>query len=1092
MVSPHTNGCPEPEVLAAYVDRGLSLSERARVDAHLASCPQCIALVAGVARTVEELSVLRPNVAVTAEAPPLITRRSVAGVLAAAAAVIAVLATPALVRPWLERDPGLVSLVESVGEQRSVLGRLTGGFPHAPLGAPSAGGQDGRPAGTDRVQLAAGRIRESFGERKTPSQLHAIGVSQLLAGQYDDAALSLLAASREQPANAQYLSDVAAVQIERARLGLRPDDLPRALAAADRARRLDPSLKEAWFNRALAASALSLTAEAKSAWTEYLKRDSTSPWAGEAKKRLDELSSPSRAAAWTVMEGRLQSAFDASTADEAVRTQTTEARNFIENGLIVSWANAVLAGNSGDDELDRVRVMAAAMQRVAGDSLYADAVAAIDRSAVRGRSAVTDLAQIHRDYATAAAAFADDLFATSGSLLSNVRSRFASAGSPFAHRATLDLGAVAYFTGRSSEVERSQVDLLHVARVAHYSNIATRIAWQQGLAAFAQGRLAETQARYEETLAGFAAMGDAEGVANAHNLLAALFDYLGDASSAWQHRTAAFEGLSISRSPRFKYSLLAAAVPSIRVDSPETALSVQDAAVTAAEQWGLDAAVADAKAQRASLLNSLGRYEDADRAINDAKQSLKRVPDPVRRSRIEVAVLSAESDLYRRRSPEAAVAAATRAISIVEQRHDRLRIAQLNLRLAKANLALGRTAEARLALDRGLAAFNEERAASTEIRPISALDESWQLLDASMQLSLQQKDYKRAFALSEAARMRSASEAKKFGEPDLNALQQALQPDEAILALNQFDDQLAVWVIRRDAVNVTTRAISRQSAQQLIARQQDEISQAAITTTAGRELYNEIVRPVRSQLTGATRLIFIPDMTFQDAAFAAFYNPTSGRFILEDVTVRMSPSGAAFAASVSGDRGNIVEPLIFDGSRNSDATAITAVYGKSQRRSGAEATRERLFNDAANRRIVHLSAQTSSNQSYPFLSQIVVSDEPGVPHSGMILGSDIAQRVLPHTGVVVLDDSSAAPSHRGEGTSSVARAFMTAGVSAVVGSLPGADEAATRDLLIGFHREMSKGVSAEQALSQVQRNAIKQNGRRLGAWTALVIYGSDR
>ena len=101
--------------------------------------------------------------------------------------------------------------------------------------------------------------------------MHALGVSQLLAGRYDDAAQSLLAASREQPANAQYLSDVAAVQLERARLGLRPDDLPRALAAADRARRLDPSLKEAWFNRALAASALSLTAEAEAAWTEYLQ-----------------------------------------------------------------------------------------------------------------------------------------------------------------------------------------------------------------------------------------------------------------------------------------------------------------------------------------------------------------------------------------------------------------------------------------------------------------------------------------------------------------------------------------------------------------------------------------------------------------------------------------------------------------------------------------------------------------------------------------------------------------------------------------------------------------------------------------------------
>src|SRR5687768_4982683 len=307
MVDPHTNGCPEPEVLAAYVDRGLSLSERARVDAHLASCPQCIALVAGVARTVEELSALRPDGATTVEATPLVTRRSIAGALAAAAAVIAVLAAPALVRSLVERDSGLVSLVESGNEHRSVLGRLTGGFPHAPLGAPSAGGQDGRAAGADRVQLTAGRIRESFGERATPSQLHARGVSQLLAGRYDDAVQSLLAASREQPANARYLSDVAAVQLERARLGLRPDDLPRALAAADRARYLDPSLQEAWFNRALAATAMSLTADARNAWTEYLKRDSTSPWAAEARKRLDELARPSRAEAWVAMEGRLQS-----------------------------------------------------------------------------------------------------------------------------------------------------------------------------------------------------------------------------------------------------------------------------------------------------------------------------------------------------------------------------------------------------------------------------------------------------------------------------------------------------------------------------------------------------------------------------------------------------------------------------------------------------------------------------------------------------------------------------------------------------------------------------------------------------------------
>src|SRR5204863_9718061 len=121
MVDPHVNGCLEPEVLAAYVDKGLSLTERARVNSHLASCPQCVALVAGVVRTVADVSAHLPGLDATAEHAPWLTRR-LAGVLTAAAAVIAVVLGPSLVRPWFDRDSGLVNLVEGVGEQRSVLG----------------------------------------------------------------------------------------------------------------------------------------------------------------------------------------------------------------------------------------------------------------------------------------------------------------------------------------------------------------------------------------------------------------------------------------------------------------------------------------------------------------------------------------------------------------------------------------------------------------------------------------------------------------------------------------------------------------------------------------------------------------------------------------------------------------------------------------------------------------------------------------------------------------------------------------------------------------------------------------------------------
>ena len=124
--------------------------------------------------------------------------------------------------------------------------------------------------------------------------------------------------------------------------------------------------------------------------------------------------------------------------------------------------------------------------------------------------------------------------------------------------------------------------------------------------------------------------------------------------------------------------------------------------------------------------------------------------------------------------------------------------------------------------------------------------------------------------------------------------------------------------------------------------------------------------------------------------------------------------------------------------------------------------------------------------------QLLLADEPGRPHSGAVLGTDIASRSLTRTNVVVIDEVEAANTDRGEGTLSLARAFIAAGVPAVLGTLAGADETATRDLMIAFHREMSKGVSPEEALSTVQRNALQKNGRRIGAWTALVLYGSDR
>lgn len=1096
MVSSQTHGCPEPEVLAAYVDQGLSLAERARVDTHLASCRQCIALVAGVVRTAEDVSEFMPVVDVAVERAARGGQRTLVGVLTAAAAVLVVLAGPSLLRPWLDRDTGLVSLVETVGGDRSVLGRLTGGLPHAPLGAPSAGGQGGRAAEADRIVLTANKIRESFGERETPSRLHALGVQQLLAGRYDEAADSLLAAAREQPNNARYLSDVAAVQLERARLGLRPDDLPRALAAADRARRLDPSLREAWFNRALAITSLSLTEQAKQAWTEYLARDSASPWAAEARVRFEALSQPTPASLWVGIEQRLAGDIDAALADEAVRAQMTEARQFLETELLPAWAAAVAEGRNAGLERERLRVMADAFMRVAGDALYRDAVAAIDRAEARGSEAVNVLAGAHAQYAAAAELFTADRFSDARPGFTTARDAFAAADSPFEIRAAIELGAIAYATGNGGDTLALLATTLPKAEARSYAFSAGRATWFQGLVAFGQGRLGDAQDRYEATLSTFERMGDAEQIAAAHNLLASLFGYFGDELLAWKHRDAALPILTITRSLRLRYGVLVGAASAVRRQDAEAALTFQNAVVETAESWAREGATAESRSLRATIFFNLGRNSEARVELAAARAALQGVQDEAFRRRLEVSILAAESEIFRQEDPARAVAAAARAIELVDERRDRRRLAQLHLRLAQANVVRGRLDAAGTALARGIQAFEDERASLTDEGRLSTIDDSWQLLETSVQLSIKKGEFARAFAMSERSRMRTLAEIRDpTAVRSLSDVQGTLSGDQAVLALSQFDDEVAVWVIRRDRTQVIMRPLTRLDAKRLVSRHQDEIRYEALIPGAGRDLYNEIIRPVSEHLQGVSRLVVVPDETYQDTAFAAFWDASRKHFLVEDVTLTMAPSVNAYAAAAGRGVKGTGDPLILggpDGNADDSARAVAGTYPSSSLLTGSDATRSRFFADAPGRSVVHLSAKTSANAAYPLLSRVLLADELGRRHSGAMLGREIAARPMPHTSLVVVDAVEAGSTTRGDGTLSLARAFMAAGVPAVLGTLPGADETATRDLMVDFHRRLASKMAAGEALSQTQRNVLHSNGRRLGAWCALVLYGSDR
>lgn len=294
MVTDDRSGaCPHPEQLAAYIDGGLKGEERMSVQRHLADCDDCRETVAEAVHTAPPgrlLRFLRRH------------KRGAAGggVLALAASLLIVLQVRPDLNPFRQPAP-YEELVAAVGTNRTVEGRLSGGFQYGPLRSPTRSGSTEPPADFELLAVLA-RLEHVMADQPTAANAHKLGVARLVLGDYASGVRVLEDAAALGSSDARILNDLATAYLERGRQTKQPEDFERARAAAEQASRLDPSLIESYFNHALALEALlqndaarmSQNDAARNAWREYLSRDRDSAWRDEALARLERLSTSQR------------------------------------------------------------------------------------------------------------------------------------------------------------------------------------------------------------------------------------------------------------------------------------------------------------------------------------------------------------------------------------------------------------------------------------------------------------------------------------------------------------------------------------------------------------------------------------------------------------------------------------------------------------------------------------------------------------------------------------------------------------------------------------------------------------------------------
>ena len=192
---------------------------------------------------------------------------------------------------------GLVALNTAYRQHRPIESRISA-LNYAPFSTT-------RGRGTELVDENALRQAElilltALKDKPTPAAHHALGEVYLSERRFDEAIKEFEAAVEGEPKNARLYSDLGAAWLEKRKRDIESpksdtvnpapgdplEELGRSLQSLNKALELDNNLVEALFNRALCYQYMNAARPAEQDWQEYLRRDSISPWAEEAKRNL--------------------------------------------------------------------------------------------------------------------------------------------------------------------------------------------------------------------------------------------------------------------------------------------------------------------------------------------------------------------------------------------------------------------------------------------------------------------------------------------------------------------------------------------------------------------------------------------------------------------------------------------------------------------------------------------------------------------------------------------------------------------------------------------------------------------------------------
>jgi CHAT domain-containing protein/tetratricopeptide (TPR) repeat protein/anti-sigma-K factor RskA len=1054
----------------------------------------------------------------------------------AALLVLAVIGVWRAFFPQPQVESGLVALNKAYRQERPLEARVTG-LSYAPYSAK----RGGEPENVDyrARDLSRSLLLGAASDDPSPTALHALGRFYLTQREFDKAILQFEEALKSSPNDAQIHADLGAALLEQAKLLRdRGEDgkVMENLAASQRhlgtALRLNPSLLEASFNRALVLEEMMLPEQAKEAWQSYLALDPESAWAKEARRHLQE-SSGRRGPPPTPLQLResFLAAFRAGDEEQAWRilgdSRELITRRMVSPQLAHDYVARALKGEGAQaGENLRALLFAGELERRKGGDPYTAELAAYYAAASGAQLRLLSRAikELYSGYESCLATKYEE----AARHFEAARDIFGQAGDEL--EARLADYWIAYCLTQPGRIPESNALLADLANFCERRGYKWLLAQTAGWLGSNHTALHEysTAIKYNRR-----SLALAEEISDAYQTQRALMS-LGDLYARLRQREASlgyhYRNLVLaSRSgatPRQSwrnFTYAGGALFAFKHYDAAAAL-INEALRLATTEFNDPSLAYLQYLNLGQIYSKLGRFDEAiaqaeiglrtARSVRDPKSGLK----PVANATLRQADIWREAGDCRQALPNY-----DRAIALYEEMNlDLYRYAAYKGRLL-CGRALGDAAAVGRDLPTLLGLFEKHRSQIREEENRNSFFDAEQgVYDIAVEYEYERQNHLGALNHAEVARGRSLLDAVRsgarievtaagpeaaFGQvstpAELEVLRRHMPARLRVLVYSALPTKLLVWSITRDESPVFQQDVPADALEADVnayvkALMAERSGLTGPTATLGAKLYGTLLGPVAKTIKPGEVVCIIPDKFLHRLPFAALISPDSGRFLVEDLAVFYAPSlnvlwhcseaGRAKAGSAQGIILSIGNPT-FDLNAHPDlpplraaereARAVASLYPRASFLPGREASKDRVLREMGSAEVIHFAGHYVIDGSSPLLSKMLLaagggeSDPAGRDYDLSVY--EIVRRRLDDTSLVVLSACQTGLDryYDGEGPVGLARAFIGAGVPQVVATQWPVDSDATASLMVSFHRHRRSGLDTPEALRKAQAEMLR-------------------